>query len=61
MVLDEEGLDAEEELNNASSFSCCSLRKLWAVAVTILKKKVVSMSNMTVFHIEANEKSHFPT
>jgi hypothetical protein len=61
VFLDEEGLDAEEDLDNVSSFSCRSFRKLWAVSVTILKKKLMSMSHMTVFHIEANEKSHFFT
>lgn len=47
--------------NASNSSSCCFLRKLCAVAVIILKRKLISMSQTTVFQIEANERSHFFT
>ena len=45
----------------SNSLSCCFLRYLCAVAVTIWPKKSKSISHTTPFHTDANERSHFLT
>lgn len=47
--------------NAAISLSCSFFRYRWAVALTILTKKFISMIQTTAFQTEAREKSHFFT